>query len=321
MKSGLTGLEIRAFGKLEGNALSISELAGRLKISAGLASTTAASLVLKGLVLAEDRGKRRLLSRALASSALKLSELLAANPHIGFDSVLANSTLRVLAGFTTGPSTIRSAAKSSLAPEITVRRVISRLMERAIMHKSNGDSYEIRLPLLKEFVEAWLLQQLEVLRKDVPGSLVVRGPHALLRSSKKGVPSRMAPTGMSVFNKYRVGLAFDFDDYYFHAFSDSPVKLGLEEHLVHSLLRSTIISSGREVSYALLVMYKNKLREERFREYAAILGARSAAGQCLEFLKKFGEGGMQQHDGAFLQKEGPTFPSREEFQELVKQYE
>jgi|GEM_PF-2173389 len=342
MDCGLTGLELRAFCLIPTNAgnevqqagphksvalipITVSELAARLEVSIGLASTTARKLARKGMVWVMDDGRRKRLSRATTPASLALTELMAANPHVDFTSFLANSALRVLSGFTIGSTSIRLCAKSTFTPEITARRVVARLMELAVMQKSGRGLYEIRLPLLKKFVEDWVLQELEVKRRaEVPGSLIARGPHGLLRSDKHGVPTWMVPTGLSSFHNYGVKLTLALNDYYFHAFNNGQVKLGLEEHAVHALLRATIIPSGRELSYSLLVIYKNrrKLNQELFMEYAKILGSSAAAGQSLCLVDAFIAGEKWQ---ALLKdfeiKSGPVWPSWEAFNELVKQYE
>jgi hypothetical protein len=280
--------------------------------------------VTKGFVTTNRNGISKQITATFFPAALKLKELIEANPHVEFESLLDGATLQALSGFIPGPASVHSASISSFTPEVTERRVVSMLVERAVLQKTGHGKYEIRLPRLKEFVEAWLLQEIELnRRREVPGSLIVSGPHGLLRSTKQDVPTYMVRTGLSVFHEYGVSLNFDFEDYYFNAFLNTQINLGMEEHLIHSLLRSTLLSSGREVSYALLVMFKNwaKLDAEKFLEYGQMLGVSSASERSLEFIKVFNEGGPTMPLAYGRLVEGPVFPSREEFLELVKQYE
>lgn len=324
MTKGLTGLELEAFCQTASSGeITEAKLAERLNILLSSASRVVNSLMSKRFLTLVPKGVSKIASPAFSPAALKLIELIEANPHIEFESVLDGATLQALSGFIPGPASVHAASISSRTPEVTERRVVSRLLGRAVLQKAAYGKYAITLPRLKEFVEAWLLQEIErKRRREVPGSLIVRGPHGLLRSTKQDVPTYMTRTGLSVFHTYGVSLNFDFEDYYFHAFESKPAKLGLEEHLIHSLLRSTVLSSGREVSYALLVMLKNwtKFDEKKFLEYGLMLGVIGVARQSIDFIKGFNEGAPILFTGSGP-VEGPVFPTRNGFLELVEQYE
>lgn len=323
---GLRGGEVVAFGELCNRVepITVGGLAASLGWSKSAVSRAVSGLASKGLaeVQRTGRSKRVLPSKTAHSAALK--ELLASYPHVAFDELLAGSALRVLSGMIFAPASVVQIARRSFTPEITVRRVLAKLLERGLIFRRRQGAYEIALQGLDEFVQAYAAISLEAERSGVSGSLIVRGANGLLRTSSPSVPKSMVLTGLSAFGRYGVSVVqTDFRDYYFNAFG-KPHRLGIEEVVIHAILRSTAVSSGREVSFALLVLYKNrkKINEVRLFECAGDFGAEYAVKHSWEFVDCVISGKPVPKSLADFGSKtgGPLLPDAEEFRELVRQY-
>ncbi|MFH1200603.1 MAG: MarR family transcriptional regulator [Candidatus Micrarchaeota archaeon] len=328
MLFGLRRNEILAFCELcraGGGQVTIGGLAESLGWSKSVASRAANGLAGKGLAQLRRDGQRKLLAVSKSANAVAaLKELLAAYPHIAFQDLLAGSSMRVLCGLLFAPASVAAVAMRGRLPQITVRRVLAKLLERGLVGRRRPGEYSIALPGLSGFVLAYCAFAVDAARGAVFGSLIVRGANGLLRTSSPAVPKSMVLTGVSVFGKYGIGIvATDYRDYYFNAFG-KPGKPGVEEAVVHALLRSTVMASGREVSYALLVLCKNRKRIDggRLLECARDFGVESDARQALEFVDCVLSGRPVRKPLVDFgnRVEGPLFPGEEEFKELVRQY-
>lgn len=326
MQFGLRRNEIIAFSQLcrQETPVTIGVLGQSLGWSKSVASRTANGLASKGLADLQRNGRTKFLTLSKSAHALALKELMASNEHVALQDLLAGSTMRVLSGLLYPPASVNDMARRTQTPQITVRWVLSRLLERGLVVRHKAGAYSMALPGLREFVEAYCFFAVDQRRSGVSGSLIVRGGTGLLRTSSQRVPEFMVLTGVSVFGDFGVGLVeTDSRDYFYGAWG-KPVNPNLEEAVVHALVRSTLRASEREVAYALLVLYKNrtKVNDARFLELAGDFGVSGKAQQGLEFVDCVLSGRPVPRPLFDLgtRVEGPLFPDEGEFKELVKQY-
>ncbi len=327
MQLGLRRSEIRAFkvlclGKKEDG--SIVGLASSLATSKSFTSRIVGSLVKKGFVELTRQGKKKTVKISPAQHAVMLKELMVTNQHVALEEVLQGAGVQVLTGLLYTPASVEEISAISFSPEVTIRLVLTRMLDRGIVTRPKPAVYSIILPRLRDFVESYARFAVEAKRAGIRGSLIIRGASGLIRTSDRNVPNFMAPTGLSSFGGYGIKLVqTDFKDYYYNVLK--PVKkLSLETVLVHSLVRLTLVSSSRELSYTLLVMTKNrkKLNTKRFLETARDYGVESSAKECIKYIDTVlaGKEIVKPLVDFGIRVEGPAFPDEKEFMELMKQY-
>lgn len=328
MKLGLRRSEIQAFkalclGEKEGD--SIVGLAASLAMSKSFASRIVGSLVKKGFVELFRQGKKKTAKISPAQHAVMLKELIVTNQHVALEEVLQGAGVQVLTGLLYASASVEEISRISSSPEVTARLVLTRMRDRGLVTRQPAGVYSIVLPRLEDFVESYARFAVEAKRTGIHGSLIVRGASGLIRTSDASVPEFMVPTGLSSFGAYGIKLVqTDFKDHYYNVLK--PVKkLSLEDVLVHSLVRLTLVSSSREVSYALLVIAKNrkKLNTKRFLETARDYGVENGAKECIEFVDAVLAGKEIAKPLVSLgaRIEGPALPNEKEFVELIRQYE
>jgi len=322
---GLGSLELRVFKTLcsEPQGDYGKSMASHLGLKESAVSRALTALAGKKLVVLERSGKRKLAVVSDASHALALKAFFVACPHVDA-GVLAHSSIRVLSGLLFPNASVARVRRVGFLREITVRRVLSKLLDAGVVGRRSANDYYILLPLLQKAVEEYVSFAVMQSKQDVNGSLISRGPYGFIRTGAEKVPSFMTPTGLSVLSEFGVKvIQTDFEDYYYNVFG-SVKRPCLEEAIVHALLRSTLLPSAREASYALLALHKNKKKvsEEKFFVVAGDLGVEGAARQSLEFVDAFAAGHEIKHSVGddFLRVRGPVFPGFEEFKELIAQY-
>jgi len=317
--------ELQAFKALclkENEGVSIIGLASSLGKSKSFTSRVVGSLVETGFVELTRQGKKKTVKISPSQHAVMLRELLVSNPHVAFEEVLQGAAVQVLTGLLYSLASVEAISASTSSPEVTVRVVLRRMLDRGIVARQKPGVYSIVLPRLRDFIVSYTRFAVEARRTGVHGSLIIRGAFGLIRTSDGVVPGFMVPTGLSVFGNYGVKLIqTDFKDYYFDVLK--PVKrLSLEEVLVHSLVRATLVSSSREVSYVLLVIAKNrkKLNQQRFFDVARQYGVESTAKQCVGFVGAV-IAGKEAPKPLVVIDEASAFPDQKEFMELLRQYD
>ena len=323
MKFGLSSLELRVLSALaSGGSKPIVGVARVLGRSKSVASRVVKSLVQKGFLQAVRLGKRKEAGFAVTQHARAFKELIAVNSHANVELALSYSGLRVLCGLLYLPSSVEEVARLSNTPVVTVRRVLTRLLNYGFIVRLKPGAYRIVLPNLSEFVQAYAAYFLDSLRNSVSGSLFCYGLHGLLRTTEVNVPNFMVLTGVSVFHNYGVSIIqTDYRDYYFNAFVEKPRKLSIEEVVVHALARAVLVKSSREVSYSMLVVYKNleNLNQELFFKTAREFGVLENAQQCLKLVKEF-KAGVRWQESLVEPSVLDLHPSWLDFEELVAKY-
>ncbi|MDP2718040.1 MAG: MarR family transcriptional regulator, partial [Candidatus Micrarchaeota archaeon] len=314
----LSGGELTALKVLSNTSgLTMAELAQRMGGSASVATRAVQHLEQRQFVTTV-RTRQKRVSLSTSAHALAFQALLNLHPHVDFASTLSHSSLRVLSAFTGRACTIGKMAQRSRTPQVSVRRVVSRLMEQGILVRQMGREYQVALSGLENFVQAYCRFALG--EKCGSAGFIHVGPNAVVRTSNP-VPPLLAPTGLSVLNEYGVDLIqADAHDYYVNLFDESGKKVTFEQALVHALLRATLISSGRESAYALLAMNKNWNRFDRasFFEEADDFNVLNVANEAVGRIERF------QRKAPWLEPltismpmAGTLWPSLDEFQELV----
>ena len=323
---GLTRVELSVLATLQQSGenkagWSVVSLAGKMAVSCAQVSRAVASLEKKEFVTAA-RSRQKLVQFSSAGHASAFLYLLGLHPHVDFVSTLSNSSLRVLSAFTGSAIAIEQMARISRTPTVTVRRTVSKLMERGILVRQEKNQYQLALSGLQTFVQAYATHSLQ--EKAGVDGLICCGPNAVLRT-KTPIPRRFELTGVSIFYRFGVPIVqTDFQDYWFNLFDSKTKKPSLEEAVVHALVRSTLISSGREVSYAMLVLYNNwkKVDQKQLLQTAQDYCIESDARHCVNLVEKLVLGGRWPEPlvQGFRKVGGPRYPGFEEFQELVTQY-
>ena len=325
MKLSLRRSEIQAFKALclkENEGVSIVGLASSLGKSKSFTSRIVGSLVEKGFVELTRQGKKKTVKISPAQHAVMLKELLASNPHILFEDILQGAAVQVLTGLLYSSASVEAISTTTFSPEVTVRVVLMRMLDRGGVARQKPGVYSIVLPRLRDFIESYIRFAVEAKRTGVQGSLIICGASGLIRTSEAEIPAFMVSTGLNAFGKFGVKLIqTDFKDYYFNILK--PVKKpSFEEVLVHSLVRAKLVSSSRELSYVLLVIAKNRktLNQARFFNVARQYSVESSAKQCIEFVDAV-LAGKEIPKPLVVIGEGTAFPDETEFTELLKQYE
>ena len=304
---------------------SVSEAAKKMGVSIPVVSRVAASLAKKGFLEAKREGKRKIISLTSAPHSIALLQLASENPNSPLEAILSDSAIRVLSGMLNPPVSVEAISSASRTPEVTVRRTLVKLLEKGVVARPKLAEHRIVLPRLKEFIEEYSNSALRSRIAGIKGVLNPWWPNAVFRTTEPP-KAFMAPTGLSVFHNYGIKIIqTDSRDYYFNAFDDKPKPPALEEAVVHALTWTVKNSSARETSYAMLVVHKNwkEFDKDKFDSAAKAWGVRSVAERCLELVEGFVNGEKWQEPliNGFPTVDGPIWPSWEEFEELVKQYE
>ncbi len=306
-------------------ALTMTACAAKMNISVAAVSRATASLQAKGFIEIERDGKRKHVRFSGVIHAIAFSELQAANPQTPLEDVLSGSSIRVLSGMLRPPVSVETISRLSRTPEITARRALKKLLDRGMVSRAKPTEYAIFLPNLAGFVAAYSEFELRKRCAGMRGILNPWWPNAVFRTPQTP-PAFMTPTGISVFHEHGIKIIqTEARDYYFNAFTDKPRPPTMEEAVVHALTWTVKNSSARETAYAMLVMQKNWKKFDRFsfQQSAADWGIPSIADRCITLVEAFVHD--QQWPEPLIQNfqrvEGPIFPSRDEFGELVKQYE
>lgn len=300
--------------------LSMAELAKRMDADGSVATRAVQRLEEKQFVTTV-RTRKKHVSLSTSAHAVAYQSLLNLHPHVDFAPALSHSSLRVLTAFTGLPCTIEKMARITRTPVVTVRRVVSNLMDRGILVRQDGREYQLALSGLQEFVQAYCRFALG--EKCGTTAFIHVGPNAVIRTSDR-VPSVLVPTGLSVLNEFGVDLIQgDACDYHVNLFNEENKAVTMERAFVHALLRASVLSSGRESSFVLLAMHKNwnRLDAALFLQEAEDFNVLDDANQALNRIDRFQR--KAPWPRPFIQAipaSGPLWPSLEEFQELVDQY-
>lgn len=304
---------------------SVSDAAREMGISVPVVSRVASSLAEKGFLEVKRKGKRKVISFSNTPHATALLQLAAENQHVALEKALSDASIRVLSGMLYPPSSVEAISRITRTPEITVRRTLAKLLEKGVIARPKLTEYRIILPRLHDFIEEYSKSFLRSRIAGLKGVFNPWWPNAVFRTAEQSTEF-MTPTGISVFHKYGIKLIqMDSRDYYFNAFDDKAKQPTLEEAVIHALTWTVKNSSARETSYAMLVIHKNwkKFDKEKFDEIAKEWGVQSIAERCVKLVDGFvrNEKWKEPTFKELPRAEGPVFPSWEEFEELVKQYE
>ncbi|MCL5011501.1 MAG: MarR family transcriptional regulator [Candidatus Marsarchaeota archaeon] len=289
---------------------SVKALSIKTRLSDTVVSRALKELSSKGMVFSK-RKKTKIISISDAPHAQAFKSLFLTYPYIDF-RILSHYNIRVLAGLVFPNASVARVERISLLPKVTVRRLLARLLQNALVGRKGSNDYFITLPELQSAVSEYCAF---IARKndDVPGGLITRGFYGFLRTDSARIPSFMKPTGLSVLNEFGVAvIQTDFKDYYYNVFKKVR-KPCIEEAVIHALIRAEHSKNSRENSYALLALHKNLKRVNvvKFLEIAGDLNATQTAGQSLEFVQGFATKPLM-HD---------EISKNLEFRELVKEYE
>jgi DNA-binding MarR family transcriptional regulator len=293
----------------------VKTIAVKTGLSEAVVSRAVTALSEKGLIFS-TRKKFREVSISEAPHAQAFRALFLSRPYIDF-RVLDYYNMRVLSGLVFGNASVARVKRLAFLPEVTVRRVIRVLLNKALVGRRGPAGYYIIIPEVEKAVSEYVSFAVRAAGKGASGLVVTRGFYGFVRANAV-VPEFMKPTGLSVLNRFGVGVVqTDFRDYYYNILKKVKEPC-VEEAVIHSLIMSN--SSVRENSYALLALHKNfdKINVKKFLEIAGDLNAVQIARRAIEFV----ENSSKKAEGLEASElTASDFPSFSEFSEMVKRYE
>ncbi|NJE60526.1 helix-turn-helix domain-containing protein [Thermococcus sp. 21S7] len=310
----LTKAELKVLLAIE-EPVTLSELAYKLDLSKSTLSALIRSLERKGLV--EFEGKKPMVIKPSKNKAVELlnsilpvthRQLMLNPPLRGRDilSALTGNRLKVLAALEVEkPQPLWLIQLKANVSRATLHRVLNGLMERLIVgKKEEGYFISERFALFKAFADEYFYLQNSIKARefDHNASIVWSGVEELILATGTFKGKSLGDfqlTGLARFSDFGLPLiSSGVYHYYWPA-----RELTLEEVVVHTL---TLGKDARELLYTIALLKGRGFDEGKLKRLAAKFGVFGTVEELLEYLK-----GMN--------KPYP-FPSREEIEELCRQY-
>ncbi|WP_148883369.1 MarR family transcriptional regulator [Thermococcus aciditolerans] len=298
----LTKAELKTLLAIE-EPIKMIKLASKLGLSKGTLSALLHSLEKKGLV--ELEGKKPMVVRPANNKVTQLLRRIAIDfPHVN-PEVLTGSNLKVISALDVKPQPLWVIQLKANVSKATLYRVLNELMERLIVgKKEEGYFVSERFALFKVFADEYFYLQnsIKVRGFDPNASLVWSGVEELILATGTFKGKSLGDfqlTGLSRFSDFGLPLiSSGVYHYYWPA-----RELSLEEVVVHAL---RLGRDARELLYTIVLLKGKGFNEGKLKRLAAKFGISNTVDDLLEYLK-----GMN--------KPYP-FPSREEVEELCRQY-
>jgi len=310
----LTKAELKVLLALE-EPTTLRELARKLGLSKGTLSVLLRSLEKKGLV--ELEGKKPLIIKPAKNKAVELfnsilpvtyRQFILNPPLRGRDisNILTANHLKVLAALEVEkPQRLWLVQLKANVSKATLHRVLNELMERLIVgKKKEGYFISEHFAPLKAFADEYFYLQnsLKAKELDPNASILWSGVEELILATGTFKGKRLGNfqlTGLARFSDYGLPL---ISSGVYHYYWPSK-ELSFEEVVVHALKTG---SGARELLYIITLLKAHPFNEKRLKRLAAKFGVSKLVEDILEYL-----GG----------KDKPyPFPSREEVEELCRQY-
>ncbi|ASJ03814.1 hypothetical protein A3L09_10675 (plasmid) [Thermococcus profundus] len=300
----LTKSELKVLLALD-EPMTLKELAEKLNLSKPTLSVTISSLERKGLI--ERQSKKPLTIKPANNKATQLLKRIKTEySHLNLEKLLSGNYLKTLAALkveTPQPPWLLQLKANVSRP--TLHRILNELMEHLIVGKTKeGYFLNERFALLKAFAEEyfWLENTLKVEEFDPSATVVWSGVGELILTTKKFKGKSVGEfqlTGLARFSDFGLPLISSGVYHYYRPARE----ISLEEVVVHTL---RLGSDTRELLYASALLRGVSFDEKKLRKLAAKFEVSDVVDDLLEFLK-----GVPKHY---------PFPSREEVEELWRQY-
>jgi len=207
-----------------------------MKAKPSFASRILASLLSKGLVLAEKKGTTKIFRLSPASHAQKFKQLSDSRPNANIEDWLSGGAVDLLVVVAGGVEMERLLEEAS-SSRATLYGLLKKMgaVGAAVVEKG-----VVRLPdpLVASFAEAYADNIQLLMQSGVTGinvSVRVR-KHIILRTDAKSIPNTFAETGLSALAKHGLeAFLTSYRDFYFNL-DGKKHEMSTEECLIHALL-------------------------------------------------------------------------------------
>lgn len=297
--------EIRVFRSIcEGHA-SATELSEATSLSVISIYRIVQSLLSKKLAISQRRGKSNIITRSHHGHSRALAAYLEGSIH-SIESLIG-SRLLVMLSVSSNPKTIERIARETRLAEESIRKIIWELRGFGSITQ-DGDmvsippSDRVLTRFLREFSEGACAAVLE----DIASSAAMQwseGLQFIFTTREPCDTLGVRDTGITAMS--RRGLQFLSDTKYGYYAYWRP-SLRPEDIALHNVLIDT--NSSRGIAYSLLFLQKTGYRKTYLRLQGEAIGAGELSEQMIRYL-----------DGESV--ENPFFPTREDMNELLEQYE
>ncbi|AHF80962.1 MarR family winged helix-turn-helix transcriptional regulator [Thermococcus paralvinellae] len=300
----LTKAELRVLLSIE-EPITMTELANKLSLSKGTLSALLHSLEGKGLV--ELEGKKPMVVKPAENRVNHLLRSIKLEyPHVKMEDILTGSRLKVLSTLEVEkPQPLWLIQLKANVSRATLHRVLNGLMEPLVVgRKKEGYFVSERFAPFKAFADEYFYLQNSIKAKELDpnASVVWSGVEELIlaTSSFKGKSvGEFQLTGLARFADF--GLPLISSGVYHYYWPGQ--KLSLEEVIVHAL---KLGRDARGLLYSIVLLRGKGFDERKLKRLAAKFDVSDIVGELLEYLSG-------------VDKPYP-FPSREEVEELCRQY-
>lgn len=218
-------------------SISVSDIAGILKLNHSTISTAVSSLIQEGLAQKQRDGKKVLVARANTLHARSLAEFLEEYTRLPVEEFFSYSSLEIL-GTLAYPHNITDIVAMTGLNRQTISSTIAKLSKYGIVIKEKRKFVlNKRHRQVSDFVVNYWRYITNQRMRDIAGDAIIlwqRGPEILFKThidSEQDSESNIQPTATTVFPEYRLRTTTTMR-YYFH----SKRKLTVDDHIVHTIL-------------------------------------------------------------------------------------
>ena len=271
----LSRTELAALREIIRSPISISALAKRIRKSQPVATEVVKRLKARGFITVERVGTRKLVRLSEAKHAQLLRDIMLANTHVPWESLLSFSQILPLLKF--------EGAVSAPVSRTTEWRSLRNLMAHGIV--SRGERWvkiNPKFSKVAEFIHEFSSFVNSTLATQASESAVIiwsSGSQFIMRvpEGENIRDSRFKPTATTALPRYGIPLMSNVEYYYY-----SPVrgKLKAEDVLLHTLL----VDGVTNVTYALVLLAKAKINREHLLRKAEMHNLKDQVMAMLKFL-------------------------------------
>lgn len=297
--------ELRVFQSIRDGHDSATELSEATGLSAISIYRIVQSLSSKKLAISQRRGKSNVMTRSYHGHSRALAAYLEGSIH-SIESLIG-SRLLVMLSVSSNPKAIERIARETGLAEESIRKIIWELKGFGSITQ---DSDKVSIPpsdraltrFLREYSEGACAAFLEDMTS---GGAVLwsEGLQFIFATRDPCDAPGVRDTGITAMSRH--GLQFLSDTKYGYYAYWKP-NLMAEDIALHNILIDT--NSSRGIAYSLLFLQKTGYRKTYLRRQGDAMGAGELSEQMIRYL-----------DGESV--ENPFFPTREDMNELLEQYE
>lgn len=277
--------------------ISLKEIGEKTGLSKGKVSIATKNLERLGFIIRERHNKKIFLKIGKTKHASLFFEFLKEYPDLPVERLLTQKRITILSVIENYPPVI---AKIVGVTTQTVYNAIKDFLRYGILIRNDGYKINPRHRILKTFVFEFqsFLNRVEMERVDKDAILIwERGPEFLMKTHREIKKENYHLTATSVFKEF--GLLFiPSHNYYFY----SRREMTVSDIIIHTILIEP--DSKTNAAYACLLY--QKMRPKDLIRIAKIYKMEEKVMRIIEYVDK--------------KREFDDFPSREEYNELLKEY-